>query len=283
MSGSDPLGGPNVASAAPTVTLTLADDLHRFLPPRLRAGCVTAAVADDSTLGHVVESAGVPLPEVGWLVVDGARADAAYRPQGGEAVEVYAVARPQQVPGPGLRFLLDVHLGALGRRMRLVGLDTAYHNDCDDPVLVEQANAERRVLLTQDRGLLRRRNLWFGAYVRGTRPDAQLDDLLRRFAPDLAPWTRCTSCNGPLAAVTKESVVDDVEPRTLASFDRFARCTACRRVYWHGSHGGRLDEIVDTALRTVADTAEAAGAAEPAEAARAADTAQAPGAPGTAG
>ncbi len=63
--------------------------------------------------------------------------------------------------------------------------------------------------------------------------------------------------------VAKESVVEDVEPRTLASFDTFARCTACRRVYWHGSHGGRLDEIVATALRTVADTADPADATEP--------------------
>lgn len=245
MSGSRPL-------AAPAVTLTLADDLHLFLAPRLRAGRVTAAVADDSTLGHLVESAGVPLPEVGRLVVDGAEVPASYRPHGGETVEVYAVPRPQPVPEPELRFLLDVHLGALARRMRLVGLDTAYHNDCDDPVLVEQANAERRVLLTQDRGLLRRRNLWFGAYVRGIRPDGQLDDLLRRFAPPLAPWTRCTSCNGKLTPVAKESVTEDVEPGTLAAFDTFARCDACARVYWHGSHGGRLDEIVDTALRTVA-------------------------------
>jgi hypothetical protein len=236
------------------VSLSLADDLHMFLPPRLRAGRVTAAVADDSTLGHLVESAGVPLPEVGRLVVDGVDADASFRPRGGEAVEVFAVPRPQHVPDPELRFLLDVHLGALARRMRLVGLDTAYHNDRDDPALVEQANAERRVLLTQDRGLLRRRNLWFGAYVRGSRPDAQFDDLLRRFAPALAPWTRCTSCNGPLVPVPKESVADDVEPGTWASVDTFARCTDCGRVYWHGSHGGRLDEIVDTALRAVAAT-----------------------------
>ncbi|NUU21604.1 MAG: hypothetical protein HOV68_08835 [Streptomycetaceae bacterium] len=246
MSGSDSHGKPR------TLTLTLADDLHLFLPPKLRTGRVTAAVADDSTLGHLVESAGVPLPEVGRLVVDGAEADAAYRPHGGEEVEVFAVARPQQVPDPELRFLLDVHLGALARRMRLVGLDTAYHNDRDDPVLVEQANAERRVMLTQDRGILRRRNLWFGAYVRGSRPDAQLDDLLRRFAPELHPWTRCTSCNGPLTPVPKSTVVDDVEPGTLAAVDTFARCTDCTRVYWHGSHGGRLDQIVDTAMRTVA-------------------------------
>jgi uncharacterized protein with PIN domain len=63
--------------------------------------------------------------------------------------------------------VLDVHLGTLARRLRLVGVDAAYVNDAGDDALVEQANAERRVLLTQDRGLLCRRKLWLGAYVRG--------------------------------------------------------------------------------------------------------------------
>lgn len=109
----------------------------------------------------------------------------------GAEVTVAAVPRPQPVPlepdQAAPRFLLDVHLGTLARRMRLLGLDTAYHNDMDDPALVVQANEERRVLLTQDRGLLRRRALWFGAYVRGSRPDDQLRDLLDRFAPALSP------------------------------------------------------------------------------------------------
>ena len=92
-----------------------------------------------------------------------------------------AVARPQ--PVPAARFLLDVHLGALARRLRLAGVDTAYANDADDDTLIEQANNERRILLTQDRGLLRRRTPWRGAYVRGTHPDAQLANVLGRFAP----------------------------------------------------------------------------------------------------
>ena len=51
-------------------------------------------------------------------------------------------------------FVLDVHLGTLARRLRLVGVDAAYANDLDDDALIERANAGRRVLLTQDRKLL---------------------------------------------------------------------------------------------------------------------------------
>lgn len=232
------------------VSIDLADDLRLFLSPRRRGGPLRVPADGDTSLGHLVESSGVPLPEVGAIEVDGVERAVSYRPRGGEAITVRAVPRPQAIPGGEPRFLLDVHLGALARRMRLVGLDTAYHNDCDDPVLVEQANAEHRVLLTQDRGLLHRRNLWLGAYVRGARADAQLDDVLGRFAlPPLKPWTRCTACNGLLHDVDKDEVEDRLPRGTREAVSTFARCAACGQVYWHGAHGGRLDRIVTEAAR----------------------------------
>lgn len=236
------------------ITIGLAGDLRFFLPPRERADGRTTARADGvSSLGHLVEAAGVPLTEAGELTADGRPVDVAYRPRGGESCTVRSVARPQEIPGGEPRFLLDVHFGSLARRMRLIGLDTAYHNDRDDPALVEQANDERRVLLTQDRGLLRRRNLWFGAYVRGTRDDQQLDDLLDRFRLTLRPWTRCTACNGTLREATGDEIADQVPQGTRQAFDAFARCDVCARVYWHGAHGRRLDAIVNAAVaRTTA-------------------------------
>ena len=57
------------------------------------------------------------------------------------------------------------------------------------------------ILLSQDRGLLRRRALPAGALILASDPDDQLADVLDRFDPPLAPWTRCPACNGALAAV----------------------------------------------------------------------------------
>jgi uncharacterized protein with PIN domain len=166
-------------------------------------------------------------------------------------VEIGPVARPQRVPGAD-GFLLDVHLGTLARRLRVLGVDAAYRNDAHDDELVDRAAAERRILLTQDRGLLMRRAVWAGAYVRGDRPDAQLADVLDRFAPPLAPWTRCTACNGELVAVPKDEVLAELEPGTRRRYERFARCRTCRRVYWRGAHGRRLDAVVAAALRRAA-------------------------------
>jgi hypothetical protein len=109
--------------------------------------------------------------------------------------------RPQPLPAGGL--LADVGLGTLARRLRLLGLDVGYSTDARDAELVERAAAEDRMVLTQDRGLLMRRALWVsgqprGALVRGSGPERQLADVLDRFAPPLAPRTRCTACGGPL-------------------------------------------------------------------------------------
>jgi uncharacterized protein with PIN domain len=229
--------------------LRVAAELWLFLPPRRRGAVLRVPYDGASSLGHVVESAGIPLPEVGSLLAGGRPVTPSYRPGPADVVHVLGMRRPQLIPAP--RFVLDVHLGTLARRLRLVGVDVAYRNDLGDDALIAQANAESRVLLTKDRGLLRRRVLWLGAYVRGARPDDQFRDTLDRFAPPLAPWTRCTACNGLLSPVAKGEVQDVLPPGTRRSYDTFARCLCCGHVYWHGAHGNRLKAIVEGASRVV--------------------------------
>jgi len=235
----------------------VAAELRLFLKPAHRGGTIPVGCDGTSSLGHVVQSLRVPLTEVGRLVVNGGPVTPAYRPGGGDVVEVGALARPQPVPAS--RFILDVHLGALARRLRLAGVDTAYANDADDDTLIEQANAERRVLLTQDRGLLCRRTLWLGAYVRGAHPDTQLADVLDRFAPPLAPWTRCTACNGSLRPVPKAEVEPQLQPGTRRSYQAFSRCQSCGRVYWRGAHSQRLQALISSAQHAAHATSPTPG------------------------
>ena len=233
---------------ADDVTLTIAPELRLFLAPRHRPGLARVRCDGVSSLGHVVESLGVPLPEVGQLVVNGRPGRPSYRPQPGDTVLVEPVLRPQAIPSA--RFVLDVHLGALARRMRLVGLDAIYANDSDDDALIHLANADARALLTRDRWLLRRRKLRLGAYVRGHRPDEQLADVIDRFDPPLAPWTRCLACNGALSAVPKREIERQLLPGTRRTYQNFARCADCGRVYWRGAHSGHLAAIVAAAARS---------------------------------
>ena len=232
---------------ADSVVVLLPPGLRFLLLPRDRGeGRRPLGFDPDATVGHLVQAAGVPLTEVGRLRLDGDPVEGTARARPGSTIEVSEVARPQRAATGG--FLLDVGLGALARRMRLLGLDTSWSNDADDTELVARAAAEERVLLTQDRRLLMRRALPAGALVRGSRPDDQLDDVLSRFAPPLAPLTRCTACGGVLAPVPMEDFADRLEPGTRRAYDDFARCDACGRVYWHGAHARRIDRLITTVV-----------------------------------
>lgn len=256
-------------NGGPEIHVEVAPALALFVHPDRRGGRTPLATDGASTLGHVVESLGVPLTEVGALVVNGAPVPASYVPAEGDVVAVRPVERPQRVDGAPLRFLLDVHLGTLARRMRLLGIDTAYEStDIGDPALAARSAAEKRVMLSRDRGLLRRRELWAGAFVHSTRPDEQLDDVLDRFRPELRPWTRCTACNGLLRPVRKDEVADRLQDGTRRSYDVFAECADCRRAYWRGAHHDRLRAVVDRALAQAAATRHDGRAAEEGEAGR---------------
>jgi uncharacterized protein with PIN domain len=240
----------------PRIQLDFATELRLFVASERRRGPTTVVTDGASTLGHVIESLGVPLTEVGRLLVDGEEAPASRVPAAGETVEVRGVERPQRVPGAPLRFLLDVHLGTLARRLRLLGVDAAYESDdIGDPALAALSAAQQRVMLSRDRGLLRRREIWAGAYIYSDRPEEQLRDALSRFAPALAPWTRCTACNGQLEDADKDAVLARLEHGTRRTYDVFSRCPRCERLYWRGAHHARLEEIVERAMSEFGDAA----------------------------
>jgi uncharacterized protein with PIN domain len=229
-----------------SVDVVVPAPLRYLLPGRDRSSGMRRLGFDaDATVGHIVQSAGVPLTETGELRLDGEPVPPTDRAQPGSTIEVSEVVRPQAVPSGG--FLLDVGLGTLARRLRLLGLDAAWSNDADDADLVSRAGAEDRVLLTQDRRLLMRRALPAGALVRGSRPDDQLADVLDRFAPVLTPFTRCTACGAVLRPAPKAEVAALLEPGTRRTADTFARCDACGRIYWRGAHARRIDAMISAA------------------------------------
>ncbi len=227
-----------------TVRLRVDPALCFLLPRRARDGGELDLPHDPTaTVGHLVQSAGVPLTEVGDLLVAEVSVSWRSRLQEQDRLDVAGRARPQRLEGPAL-FLLDVHLGALTRRLRLLGVNAAYDKDADDDHLVEQAEREDRVLLSRDRGLLMRRALRRAAFVRGQDPDDQLADVIERFRPPLKPWSLCPVCGGMLTPVSKAQVANQLQPGTLRTQERFSRCRSCGHVYWHGAHDARLQQVV---------------------------------------
>lgn len=214
--------------------------LQRFLSPRRRGDGVDFCFDGRPALKDPVEALGIPHTEVDTVRIDGCAVDLRARLDGGEVVEVYPALR-QSIAGPA-RFVLDVHLGRLAGYLRLLGFDTRYGNDVGDDELVARSVGEQRILLSRDAALLKRSAVERGAFVYATDPAGQVVEIVERFdlRPRIRAFERCSRCNGAIAPLDPGAAAPLVPARVRARVDRFSQCSACRHVYWQGSHGPRL-------------------------------------------
>lgn len=236
-----------------TVVLRVYGDLLHFVDGD-RSGHVTVPIGAPRSVKDVVESAGVPHPEIALLLVDGASVDFAHQIRGGERIAVYppfhaidaTVASRVAPPPPAALFVCDVHLGRLARRLRLLGFDTWYRTDADDDHLTAVAVHDRRVLLTRDRELLMRKVILHGYCPRSDDADVQTAEVLDRYGllDATEPLTRCARCNGLLHPVAKDAVWEELPPRTRIEHERFVRCAGCEQVYWPGSHTAHIADFI---------------------------------------
>ena len=203
-----------------------------------------------------IEALGVPHTEVDLVLANGHPVDFGYRLADGDRISVYPtfmtidVSRTSRVrpqPPRELRFVADAHVGTLARYLRLLGFDTRFDPSLTDKALASISAKEERVLISRDRGLLKRSAVRHGVFVRDDEPRRQLVDLARRL--DLwdraAPFTRCMACNGLLDPVDKATIADRLEAGTRRHHDVFRRCTRCGRIFWAGSHHPHLLELIE--------------------------------------
>ena len=256
-------------------------ELNDFLPAAKRQVEFAHRFQGRPAVKDLIEAIGAPHTEVDLILANGRSVDFTYAVRDGDRISVYPVfetldigpvvrVRPEPLREP--RFACDTHLGRLAAYLRMLGFDTWYRNDSPDAELARLAGGgaprppmggqqsggdhtgsplrERRILLTRDRGLLKRSEVTHGYWVRETNPRLQLREVVRRFelAGAATPFRRCLRCNGLLEAATKDAVFDRLPPRTRDTFDEFRVCTACGQVYWPGSHYERMRQLIDWSL-----------------------------------
>jgi uncharacterized protein with PIN domain len=231
-------------------------NLNDFLPLEKRQNCFVHLLKEPAAIKDTIEALGVPHPEVALILVNGESVDFSYLVQDGDRITVYpqfthlaidSLSQVQLPPLAPIRFILDTHLGKLATYLRLLGFDTLYQNNYQDQELAELSSQTRRVLLTRDRGLLKRSIVTYGYCVRQQDPEQQVLEVLQRFDlfDKIAPLQRCLRCNGLLISVAKETICDRLPPRTQQHYDEFAVCQNCDNLYWQGSHYQRLQQFVD--------------------------------------
>jgi uncharacterized protein len=173
------------------ISIRCHDQLNDFLPVQQRA--ITLEIASKSTRSakDLIESIGIPHTEIDIIVDNGRSISLTDQVRPGDSIEVYpvfasigrytttqAIIHCQPEPLPDSRFILDVHLGKLAAYLRMLGFDTIYRNDYDDPILADISARQKRILLTCDRKLLMRKQVINGYFVRSRNPQQQIFEIL---------------------------------------------------------------------------------------------------------
>jgi len=149
-------------------------------------------------------------------------------------------------------FIADCHLGKLAKYLRLIGLDTLYFPQIDDDVLIDLANAEKRVILTRDKALYERKKADC-FYLESMQTEEQLREIITTFKlkDSNSSFSRCIVCNEPLSPVDKDVIAHRIPPKVLKYFSHFEICKKCDRIYWHGDHYKRMKIFLEGVFKSV--------------------------------
>jgi len=246
------------------VLIRFYEELNDFLPRGMRKKETEHAFDHKRSVKDLIESFGVPHTEVDLILVNGRSVDFRHLVADGDRISVYPVfeslniqnvtrLRPQPLRQP--KFVCDIHLRKLAKRLRLLGLDTRFDTTASDEQLVETANSEGRILLTCNRKLLMRNNLSRGICVHERRPDKQVTEVLDRLdlRGECRPFARCTLCNGVVNEVHTDeeqfAAIRNAIPEGVRAWcNQYYRCAGCGKVYWQGSHYEKLKKKIETLL-----------------------------------
>ncbi|MDZ8055833.1 MAG: Mut7-C RNAse domain-containing protein [Aulosira sp. ZfuVER01] len=234
-------------------------ELNDFLHRNKRRIKINHSFRERASIKDMIESLGVPHPEVDSIKVNDKYVDFSYIVRDGDNINVYPISvisltkstvsvRSESLSN--IRFVVDIHLGKLATSLRLLGFDTLYRNDYADEELAEISHTQERMLLTRDKGLLMRSLVTYGYYVRSTNPQQQILEVLRRF--DLfklvSPFQRCLRCNGLLETIEKEKIINQLPETVQLQNHEFHHCQECKQIYWKGTHYERLQQFIDGVL-----------------------------------
>lgn len=223
------------------------EELNEFLPKEKAKQSFPVTFTGKPSVKNTVEMLGVPHTEIDLILVDGTSVDFGYQLKGGEQISVYPVfesldisplIRLRAKPLRNTKFIVDVNLGKLARKLRLLGFDTLFRNNFDDDEIIRIAAREKRIILTRDKGILKNNQVTHGYWLRNTAPSLQLEEVVERLQlrSSFKPFSRCTHCNHKLRRVEKDEIAHRLPSDTLQYYAKFWECEGCKNIYWEGSH-----------------------------------------------
>ena len=243
------------------IYLRFYEELNDFLPEERKKKRFTHHFIDRTSVKDLIESLGVPHTEIDLILVNGKSVGFKYKINDGDDISVYPVfesfditdiqhlrAKPLRKP----KFVADVHLGRLTRYLRMMGVDVLYKNNFNDDEIVETSLKEKRAILTKDRGILKRGEVTHGYWVRSTKVEEQVKEVLKRFdlQTEIKEFTRCIECNELLRPIKKELIINLLPPKVAKTQNEFFECHACKKIYWKGTHYLRMLTFIQSIKNT---------------------------------
>lgn len=243
------------ASITGTAFFRFYEELNDFLSEEQYKTLFPYEFIGNPSIKDTIEAIGVPHTEIDLILVDEESVGFDYRMHGGEHVSVYPefesfdithLVHLRTKPLRETKFVVDVNLGKLAQKLRLLGFDTLFRNDFIDNEIVELSLQEKRIILTRRKGILKYRAVTHGYWIRNDDPKEQIKEVVNRFQLEhnFRPFTRCSRCNGLLHQVENTLLQDRLPIDTLLYFDVFMECKGCRKLYWQGSHYDRICEWI---------------------------------------
>ena len=223
------------------VYLRFYEELNDFLPEEKKKKRFTHYYIDRTSVKDLIESFGVPHTEVDLILVNRKSVGFKYKINDGDDISVYPLfesfdisdvqylrAKPLRKP----KFVADVHLGRLTKYLRMMGLDVLYKNNFNDDEIVRTSLKERRAILTKDRGILKRNEVTHGYWVRSTKVEEQVKEVLKRFdlQKEIKEFSRCIECNELLKPIKKELIINQLQPKVAQSQNEFYQCPSCKKI-----------------------------------------------------
>lgn len=237
------------------------EELNDFLPEDKKKTRFEHRFIDRTSVKDLIESMGIPHTEIDMILVNGKSVSFDCIINDKDDISVYPVfetfditevqhLRPKPLRDP--KFVCDVHLGKLAKNLRMLGIDSAYKNNYTLREIVIISINEIRVILTQDPGLLKRREVTHGYFVRNSAPIEQTKEIIKRFQLQniINEFSRCIDCNSILVETKNEKIINRLPEKVRDSNNLFYTCIVCNKIYWEGSHFKNMLEKIKSILES---------------------------------
>ncbi len=141
------------------------------------------------------------------------------------------------------KFVVDAMLGKLAKWLRILGFDTLYKY-IKDPLQIEQFLKQGRIIITRNQKWRKIRGV---VCIESNYLEDQLAEVAKKidfYIDHSKLFTRCPLCNSILTKISRKDAFGRVPDYILDTAEGFSMCPECGKVFWPGSHIGRMSEKI---------------------------------------